>query len=231
MSLPKTVEHQYSPIMADIYGSQIYVLPRSGLADGEDEDDIIVKHDSLKASGKKQPLVFTNGFEKLGHSNSRTPLLCLQDKVLVLKDASIPADWNWSTSFRRRGFENARSQTKLLMWVQNFKRGQKNSAPRKPEPFMGWVKTTIFTLITDHMKWNCWSPERQRQKKEKGRTHRSLRSLLTVFLMLTHRPKKSLVPPPRLSKVNRNSQWQVRSTYKVYTHSSFYYCMLKCSTI
>ena len=64
MSLPKTVEHQYSPIMADIYGSQIYVLPRSGLADGEDEDDIIVKHDSLKASGKKQPLVFTNGFEQ-----------------------------------------------------------------------------------------------------------------------------------------------------------------------
>lgn len=94
MSLPKKVEHQYSPIMADIYGSQIYVLPRSGLADGEDEDDIIVKHDSLKASGKKLPLVFTNGFEKLGHSNSRTPLLCLQDKVLVLKDASIPADWN-----------------------------------------------------------------------------------------------------------------------------------------
>ena len=39
MSLPKAVEHQYSPIMADIYGSQIYVLPRSGLADGKDEDD------------------------------------------------------------------------------------------------------------------------------------------------------------------------------------------------
>lgn len=29
MSLPKTVEHQYSPIMADIYGSQIGVLPPS----------------------------------------------------------------------------------------------------------------------------------------------------------------------------------------------------------
>ena len=29
MSLPKTVEHQYSPIMADIYGSQIGVLPLS----------------------------------------------------------------------------------------------------------------------------------------------------------------------------------------------------------
>ena len=150
MLLPKTVEHQYSPIMADIYGSQIYVLPRSGLADVEDEDDIIVKLDSLKASGKKQPLVLvTNDFEKLGHSNSRTPLLCLQDRVLVLKDASISADWNWSTSFRRWGFENARSQTKLLMWVQNFKRGQKNSEEsRKPEPFVVWAKTTIFTLIT-----------------------------------------------------------------------------------
>ena len=149
MSLLKTVEHQYSPIMAAIYGSQIDVLPRSGLTDAEDEGDIIVKLESLKASGKKQPLVFTNGFEKLGHSNSRAPLLCLQDKVLVLKDASIPAYWNWSTSFRRWGFENARSQTKLPMWVQNFKRGQKNSEEsRKPEPFVVWAKTTIFTLIT-----------------------------------------------------------------------------------
>ena len=86
--------------------------------------------------------------QKLGHSNSRTPLSCLQDKVLVLKDAFIPTDWNWSTSFKRRGLENARSQTKLLMWVQNFKSGQKNSTSRKPE---------LYRLSPGYAQFLSWS--------------------------------------------------------------------------
>ena len=147
MSLLKTVEHQYSPIMAAIYGSQIDVLPRSGLTDAEDEGDIILKLESLKASGKKQPLVFTNGFEKLGHSNSRAPLLCLQDKVLVLKDASIPAYWNWSTSFRRWGLRmrdpkrSCRCECRTSNGVRRILRNrgsQSHSWFGQRRPFLRW---------------------------------------------------------------------------------------------
>ena len=51
-----------------------------------------------KMYGKKQLLFFTNGFEKQGRNNSRTPLSCQQDQVLVSKDTSPPTDSDWSTS-------------------------------------------------------------------------------------------------------------------------------------
>ena len=51
-----------------------------------------------KISGKKKLLLFTNGFEKQDRNNSRTPLSCQQDQVLVSKDTSPPTDSDWSTS-------------------------------------------------------------------------------------------------------------------------------------
>ena len=77
-------------IMADIYGCPSDALPQSEPADA----NLKVS----KMSGKKQLLLFTNGFEKQGRNNSKTPLSCQQDQVLVSKDTSPPTDSDWSTS-------------------------------------------------------------------------------------------------------------------------------------
>ena len=81
-------------IMADIYGCPSDVLPQSEPADADDKDNFEVKLESLKNVWEKQLLLFTNGFEKQGRNNSRIPLSCQPDKVLVSKDTSPPTDWD-----------------------------------------------------------------------------------------------------------------------------------------
>ena len=81
-------------IMADIYGCPSDAPLKVNQRTQTTKTILMSNLKVSKMSGKKQLLLFTNGFEKQGRNNSRIPLSCQPDKVLVSKDTSPPTDWD-----------------------------------------------------------------------------------------------------------------------------------------